>query len=368
MDPITWFRRGNKLSSSLMDLGFLDEALRLSEICHGVIQKLHDAHGSFYDYDLSTSFHNLGNRFINKKRYEEAVEATQAAVNLRAKLAKDDPRKYKAALAHSSHNIASAYSGLGQHNEALKRIQVAIDIRAVLAANDPREFNANLATSYNPREFNANLATSYDDQGCFYSRAGKDEEGAKSKQLAARIWSTLAETNPSTYHAKLVKSLEIARSNLEKLRKYEDAIPVARKIVDAWRKMAADNSPSHVSSLTISLSNLASTLISAQDYSEALKIITECLDLYRTALNVLSGDTKGKISCQYGKALKVYSVSLEKMDRLDEARNAAQEGIAVLEKNSLDDLIAFCPGMLEILQTRLAKLKAVAIPQASTQS
>lgn len=351
--PIVWFRKGNDLSASLMDLGFHDEALLLSQVCHVVVKRLHELHGSVYASDLASSFHNLGNRLKAKTRLREAVDCNQAAVSLREDLASENPKEYNPALAHSSYNLAICHYMLGRFEEASEAIHVAVGIRMILAANDPNTFNGVLADSYHI-------------QANYYHLLGKHKEDARSRQLAVDIRFKLAEKYPTVYRLKLAESLDGLRFALGELGKYEDAVLIAQRSVDTWRKIAVDNSPSHVTSLALSLKGLAYHLSNIQHDSEGLEASTECLELYRNTLYARSVHTKGKVPCHYGKALKVYADITEKMGHLTEAFNAVQEGVTILENNSPDDLITFCPGMLKTLHGRVAKLKDAASSQISS--
>jgi tetratricopeptide (TPR) repeat protein len=90
---------------------------------------------------------NLGVRLSELGRREEALAATQEAVEVYGKLAQARPDAFLADLASSLNNLGVLLSALGRREEALAATQEAVEVYAKLAQARPDAFLADLATS-----------------------------------------------------------------------------------------------------------------------------------------------------------------------------------------------------------------------------
>ncbi|TAN44601.1 MAG: tetratricopeptide repeat protein, partial [Nitrospirae bacterium] len=75
---------------------------------------------------------NLGNRYSELGRKEEALKAAEGAVEIYGGLAKKKPEVYEPYLAGSLNNLGSIYSELGRKEEALKAYEQALRLRKKL--------------------------------------------------------------------------------------------------------------------------------------------------------------------------------------------------------------------------------------------
>ena len=91
----------------------------------------------------------LGNRLSNLGRREEALAASQEAVDLDRQLAAARPDAFLPDLAGSLNNTGAMLSNLGRREEALAASQEAVDLYRQLAAARPDAFLPDLATSLN---------------------------------------------------------------------------------------------------------------------------------------------------------------------------------------------------------------------------
>jgi len=100
-------------------------------------------------------------------RREEALQATQEAVEIRRELARANPQAFLPDLAMSLNNLGHALSSLGRREEALAAAQEAVDLYRELARANPQAFLPDLAMSLN------NLARGLSDR---YARTGRLED------------------------------------------------------------------------------------------------------------------------------------------------------------------------------------------------
>ncbi len=96
---------------------------------------------------LAARIGTLGTRLSNLGRREEALAATQEAVDIRRRLAQTRPDAFLQDLASSLNNCGAMFSDLGRREEALAATQEAVDIRRRLAQTRPDAFLPDLATS-----------------------------------------------------------------------------------------------------------------------------------------------------------------------------------------------------------------------------
>jgi tetratricopeptide (TPR) repeat protein len=95
------------------------------------------------------SLNNLGADLSEMGRREEALQATQEAVDLYRRLAAQHPDAFLPNLAASLNNLGNRLSELGRREEALQATQEAVDLYRRLAAQHPDAFLPYLAMSLN---------------------------------------------------------------------------------------------------------------------------------------------------------------------------------------------------------------------------
>ena len=96
---------------------------------------------------LSAWLSDLGNRLSHVGSREEALAASQEAVDIRRRLVQTRPDAFLPDLAMSLNNLGGDLSNLGRREEALAASQEAVDIRRRLAQTRPDAFLPDLATS-----------------------------------------------------------------------------------------------------------------------------------------------------------------------------------------------------------------------------
>ncbi len=104
--------------------------------------------GSQGDLELRAGhLNNLGARLSGLGRREDALSATQEAVDIYRDLSRTRPDAFLPDLAMSLNNLGIRLSDLGRREDALAATQEAVDIRRELARTRPDVFAHDLATS-----------------------------------------------------------------------------------------------------------------------------------------------------------------------------------------------------------------------------
>ena len=101
-----------------------------------------------YEKDLATSYNNLAVLYNNTQRYKESEEMLKAAIQIYERLAKKNPKAYESDLARSYNNLAVLYYCTQQFKESEEMYKAAIQIYERLYNNNPQEYQGLLAFNY----------------------------------------------------------------------------------------------------------------------------------------------------------------------------------------------------------------------------
>ena len=139
--------RVNVLGIRLSNLGRREEALAATQEAVDSYRRLAHSRPDAFLPDLAASLNNLGSDLSELGRREEALAASQEAVDIRRRLAHSRPDAFLPDLARSLNNLGKRLSELGRREEALAATQEAVDIRRRLAHSRPDAFLPDLALS-----------------------------------------------------------------------------------------------------------------------------------------------------------------------------------------------------------------------------
>ena len=114
------------LGYALSALGRREEALAATQEAVDIYRGLARANPQAFLPYLAASLNNLGNRLSALGRREEALRATQEAVEIRRQLAQENPQAFLPDLATSLNNLGSDLSALGRREEALAAYEEAV--------------------------------------------------------------------------------------------------------------------------------------------------------------------------------------------------------------------------------------------------
>lgn len=161
-------------------------------------------HTDFFSLWLAEACHQLGFCFGVVKRYEEAAQSTQLAVDLR--FIEADPRSFTTKLVESYNQLGRYLLALEQYEKAVKSMQAMIKIEAALAVDDPIPLNPHLAYSHH-------------ELGRCLAKLGRHTEAVDSFRKAVILLSPLAERGEQDLDARLAGSHHALRESLNKLKR-----------------------------------------------------------------------------------------------------------------------------------------------------
>ena len=214
--------------------------------------------------ERAQAFGMLGYALSALGRREEALQATQEAVDIRRRLAQQQPDAFLPDLARSLNNLGNQLSDLGQREEALAATQEAVEIRRGLAQAQPQAFLPDLAGSLN------NL-------GNRLSELGRREEALAATQEAADLYRGLAQAQPQAFLPDLAMSLNNLGNRLSDLGRREEALAATQEAVEIRRGLAQAQPQAFLPDLARSLNNLGDRLKEIGQPEQALAAYEEAV-------------------------------------------------------------------------------------------
>jgi tetratricopeptide (TPR) repeat protein len=119
----------SNLSIRLSQLGQREEALAASQEAVDMYRRLAQRHPDAFLPELASGLNYLGGDLYRLGRREEALAASQEAVDIQRRLAQSRPDAFLPDLARSLSHLGNRLSDVGQREEALAASQEAVDIR-----------------------------------------------------------------------------------------------------------------------------------------------------------------------------------------------------------------------------------------------
>jgi len=301
------------LGTRLSIVGRREEALAATQEAVDIRRRLAQTRPDAFLPALATSLNNLGGDLSNVGRREEALAATQEAVDIDRRLAQTRPDAFLPDLAMSLNNLGNGLSNLGRREEALAATQEAVDIRTRLAQTRPDAFLPDLASSLN------NLGN-----GLF--NLGRREEALAAAQEAVDIRRRLAQTRPDAFLPDLAMSLNNLGNGLSNLGRREEALAATQEAVDIYRRLAQTRPDAFLPDIATSLNNLGIRLSGLERREEALAATQEAVDIYRR----LAQTRPDAFLPDLATSISVMSDVLAALDRNTDAAQAATEALEIL--------------------------------------
>ncbi|MBP5421513.1 MAG: tetratricopeptide repeat protein [Paludibacteraceae bacterium] len=215
--------------------------------------------------DVATTLNNLGNLHRDLNRFEIAEVEYQEALEIRRKLAKDNPDAYLPDVAMTLNNLAIQHSKLNRFEIAEVEYQEALEIRRKLAKDNPDAFLPDVATTLN------NLAILHKNLNQFENAEAEYQEALETyRELKAY---------PDAYLPNVAMTLNNLAVLHSKLNRFEIAEAEYQEALEIRRKLAKDNPDAYLPDVAIMLNNLAALhkniyqlAIAESEYQEALEI------------------------------------------------------------------------------------------------
>ncbi|MET8687453.1 hypothetical protein ABZV77_24880 [Streptomyces sp. NPDC004732] len=263
------------------------------------------------DAERAGDLHNLAHHLRVMADWAGAVQAAETSLNLRRRLALEDPETYEPDLA-ASYELSARAVSQAELGEARDRIGRSLRIQRRLHRNDPEQHRLQLVrclrtASYiewnsGDREESARL----DAEGAELSRLLEESEPGQHLGLRTRILDNLSishwyakrfpdairitteslrllgeqmAVNPDAHAPAYASALESQALNYDSTGRLEEAIPLCRRSAEIYRRYAAEYPELYEDSLARVLHNLALLELDGGDRAVAFAHMVEATDL-----------------------------------------------------------------------------------------
>jgi hypothetical protein len=297
----------DNLAIQLAQAGRREEALAASQEAVEVYRPLARANAA-YQADLARSLNNLSADLGDAGRREDALAASQEAVGMYRWLAQHNPAAYQSDLASSLNNMSIQLGDAGRRADALAASQESVGVYRWLAQHNPAAYQADLARSLN------NMSADLGD-------AGRWEEGLVAIQEAVEIRRRLAQANPAAYQPDLASSVHNLSVLLSEIDRWEEGLTAIEEAVEIRRRLAQANPTAYQPVLALSLNNLSVYLGEAGRREEGLAAIQEAVEVYRR----LAQHNPAAYQADLARSLNNLSNALAQLGRHEEALASKNE-------------------------------------------
>lgn len=238
-----------------------------------------------YEQDLSMTYNNLGLLFSAVDKIAEAEEAYLTALGLRVRMAERNAEKYEQDLGRSLNNLGVFYSRIKRYEDSEAAHIKAFNIRKRLAEKYPEAFLPALARSYN------NI-------GELYCKTNRYDESEKAHLSALEIRKKLASQNPEANESDLASSYNNLGGLYAKMKRSEAAEAAYLAALEIRKKLASKNSGASESRLAVGYNNLAMLYMDTKEYDRAkvafnaeLKILLKLKEKYKVGYDARIKET-----------------------------------------------------------------------------
>ncbi|KAG8793853.1 POC1 centriolar protein A [Ceratobasidium sp. 428] len=320
------------LSSRLRYEDRREEALVASEEAVQVYRKLASDQPSAFTMDLAESLTSVSQRLTDVGRREEALETAQEAAEICRRSAVDQSDKLIPQLGCSLAHLSVTLSDLGRKEEALAVVEEAVQLY--------REYAGEL-----PTELKRDMAKALHSLSNHLGGVGRREEALVVIVEAVQLRRQLAAERPAASTPDLAMSLNNLSGRLSDTGRREEALAAIEEAVILYRQLAADRPAAFTPVLATSLNNLSLRLSDMGRREEALAAIEEAVQLRRQ----LAADRPAAFTPDLADSLNNLSIRLSDMGRREEALAAIEEAVQLCRQLAADRPAAFTPDLARSL-------------------
>jgi tetratricopeptide (TPR) repeat protein len=264
----------SELASSLTTLASLldpHSGLQVSEEAIRIYSGLAKGRPEVFEAELAVSLSTLGMVLLKLDRREEALDATERAVELFRRLS--NARQSSAVergLIGSLATLSDTLLALGRREDSLKATEEVVDRLRRLANARPGAF------------FQAFLASGLATQAGLLWELGRQDDALKATQQAVKFYRPLAKARPENFDPELALSLSNLGQMLSNLGQHMDALKTTEEAIDMFRRLVrARPEASFESDLARSLATQGYTLGELGRGDDALNATQKAVELYR---------------------------------------------------------------------------------------
>jgi tetratricopeptide (TPR) repeat protein len=124
-------------------------------------QRLAKDNPKAYEPDVASTLYNLAILYIYTQRFTEAEEMFKQALEIQQRLAKGNPSVYEYDVASSLFTLGNLYKDVRRHTEAEEMYKQALEIQQRLAKDNPKAYKPLVAMTLGSQSLNAIFMKKY---------------------------------------------------------------------------------------------------------------------------------------------------------------------------------------------------------------
>ena len=291
-----------------------------------------------YSGDLAATYNNLGVLYADLNQYDKAERYCLRAVEIRERLAKEDPAKYSEDLAMTCNNMGILYRNLGQYDKAEEYYLRALEIYERLAKEDPAKYSEDLATTCN-------------NMGILYSNLGQYDKAEEYYLRALEIRERLAKEDPEKYRGELARTYNNLGALYANLNQYDKAERYYLRAVKIRERLAKEDPEKYRGGLATTYNNLGALYANLNQNDKAEEYGLRALEIYERLATENPAKYSGDLATtynnmgvlyielnQYDKAEEYYLRALEIREHLAKKNPAKYSGDLAMTCNNMGSL------------------------------
>jgi len=256
----------NNLGALQSDLNDYPSAEKSFQRALEIREKLARENPNAYLPYVANTLNNLGVFYWNRNDYPSAEKSYQRALEIYEKLARENPNTYLPYVANTLNNLGVFYWNRNDYPSAEKSYQRALEIREKIARENPNTYLPDVAMTLN------NL-------GVFYWNLNDYPSAEKSYQRALEIREKIARENPNTYLPDVAMTLNNLGVFYRNLNDYPSAEKSFQKALEIREKLARENLNTYLPDVAMTLNNLGLFYVDLNDYPSAEKSFQRALEI-----------------------------------------------------------------------------------------
>ena len=194
----------------------------------GMLEKRMDTDSNDFLYQRATLLNNLALLYSNTQRFTESEKMYMEALEIRRRLAKDNPKAYEPDVAGTLNNLAGLYYNTQRFTESEKMYMEALEIYRRLAKDNPKAYEPYVAATLN------GLAILYSDTQRF-------TESEKMYMEALEIYQRLAKDNPKAYEQDVAGTLNNLAILYKNTQRFTESEKIYKEALEIYKRLAIDN-------------------------------------------------------------------------------------------------------------------------------
>ncbi|KAG8943305.1 hypothetical protein FRC03_002566 [Tulasnella sp. 419] len=262
--------------------------------------------------NTALALNNLSRKLHSCSRYDDAVSASSASVEIFRRLSHTPSAENLSGLAVSYDILSSPLIGLERYEDAIKAMSESTDVYRKLAKEQPATYSADFA------RISGKLSTQL-------TNMGRYEETFKLLEDTISIHRQSIESDIPGLRNNLAASLIAASSTLCLLERYEEALTAATECVSNYRRLQNGSSTVFIVELAFGLERLAWSLHKLGHNSAAIPNLDEALQLLSSNKVDIKSD---RYTLARGACLKTMTACLS---HLGQHRRAIETGTEAAE-------------------------------------